>query len=69
MWKDFWRLTTDPAYRAEKGVRLAEGQSNWGPFENGRLYTITLQAAGGLDMTSEPLKGIYKEAMRVQPGS
>lgn len=69
LWQDFWRLTTDAAYRKEKGVRLAEGQSNWGPFEPDRLYTITLQAAGGLDLTSEPLKGIYKEAMRGHEGT
>jgi hypothetical protein len=28
------------------------------------LYTITLEANGGLNIKSEPLKGIYAEAMK-----
>ncbi|HLL90102.1 MAG TPA: hypothetical protein VK324_12440 [Tepidisphaeraceae bacterium] len=64
LWSNFWRLTTDEAYRRDKGVRVAVAQSVWGPFEPDRLYTITLEAAGGLNITSEPLKGIYREALR-----
>jgi hypothetical protein len=64
LWQNFWRLADDKAYRAEMGVRVANGQGIWGPFAADRLYTITLDADGGLNMASEPLKGIYREAMK-----
>ena len=64
LWTNFWRLTTDEAYRRQAGVRVAVAQSVWGPFEEDRLYTITLEAAGGLNITSEPLRGIYREALK-----
>jgi hypothetical protein len=64
LWKDFWRLTSDETYRKEKGVRVAMGQGVWGMFEPNRLYTVTLENDGGLSLTSEPLKGIYREALK-----
>lgn len=64
LWHNFWRLADDKTYRIEKGVRVANGQGIWGPFAVDRLYTITLDADGGLNLASEPLKGIYREAMK-----
>jgi hypothetical protein len=64
LWDSFWKLTTDEALREKKGVRVANPESIWGPFEPNRLYTITLEAAGGLNLASEPLKGIYREALK-----
>jgi hypothetical protein len=67
LWNDFWKLYDDENYRKAKGVRTeggATGQSVWGPFKPDRLYTITLESAGGLSMTSSPLRGIYSAALR-----
>jgi hypothetical protein len=64
LWKNFWKLYDDETYRHTKGVRVAMGQGVWGMFEKGKLYTITLQTDGGLTLTSEPLKGIYIEALK-----
>ena len=64
LWQNFWRLAEDKTYRAEKGVRVANGQGIWGPFAPDRLYTVTLDSDGGLNLASEPLKGIYREAMK-----
>jgi len=64
LWSDFWKLYDDANYRQSKGVRAMGGHGLWGPFQPNRLYTITLESAGGLSMTSEPLKGIYKEALK-----
>jgi hypothetical protein len=64
LWKDFWKLYEDDAYRKAKGVRALGGHGVWGPFELGKLYTVTIESDGGLNMTSEPLKGIYKELIR-----
>jgi hypothetical protein len=38
----------------------------WGPFEADKLYTITVESNGGLNITNEPLKGIYREALKQQ---
>jgi hypothetical protein len=64
LWNNFWRLADDKEYRVSQGVRVASGQGVWGPFAPDRLYTLTLDADGGLNLTSEPLKGIYREAMK-----
>ena len=64
LWQNFWKLAEDPAYRQQKGVRVANGQGVWGPFDPDKLYTITIESDGGLNMTSEPLKGIYREALK-----
>lgn len=64
LWKNFWKLADDPAYRQTHGVRIANGQGLWGPFDADKLYTITIESDGGLNMTSEPLRGIYREALK-----
>jgi len=64
LWKSFWRLADDKQFAEEHGVRIANGQGVWGPFEPDKLYTITLESDGGLNITSEPLKGIYREALK-----
>ena len=64
LWREFWRLADDEQYRKSMGVRVAQGDGVWRPFEPGKLYTITLQHDGGLSITSEPLKGIYSEALK-----
>jgi hypothetical protein len=64
LWQNFWRLAEDKDYRQSKGVRIANGQGIWGPFSPDRLYIITLDSDGGLNLTSEPLKGIYKDALQ-----
>ena len=64
LWQNFWKLASDAEYRARYGVEVADGQGVWGPFEPDKLYTITLQSHGGVSITSEPLKGIYREALK-----
>ena len=63
LWADFWKLADDPDYAASKGVRVANAQSVWGMFKPGRLYTLTLEADGGLSLKVQKLKGIYQEAL------
>ena len=63
LWAEFWRLAEDADYRKVKGVRAAFGSDVWFPCRPGRLYTVVLQANGGLTQTSEPLRGIYRDAL------
>ena len=66
LWTNFWKLAEDEAYRKEKGVRVAQGEGVWVPFQPDRLYTLTLESDGGLNITSSPLKGVYREALKRQ---
>lgn len=67
LWDNFWKLADDPDYRTRMGVRVAQGEGVWCPFKPGRLYTLTLEANGGLNITSEPVKGIYQELLKRPP--
>ena len=61
LWENFWRLANDPAYRKEKGVRLAQGESPWTYFYPESIYTISMEAAGGLSIQQRPIDGVWKE--------
>jgi len=68
LWNSFWQLVTDENYRKEMGVRVAQGEGPWGPFELDRLYTLSIDSDGGLNIVSQPLKGIYREALQRRAG-
>ena len=57
LWQRFWDLEKDPALQKESGVKVAVGKGVWGPFEPGKLYTITLGADGNLSRRVEPIRG------------
>lgn len=64
LWANFWKLADDETYRREMGVRVAQGEAVWTRFRPEKLYTLTLESDGGLNITSSPLKGIYREALK-----
>ena len=64
LWKNFWKLADDESYRKEMGVRVAQGEAVYTRFQPDRLYTLTLESNGGINITSSPLKGIYREALK-----
>ena len=64
LWANFWKLAEDEAYRKQMGVRVAQGEAVWTKFQPDRIYTLTLESDGGLNITSSPLKGIYREALK-----
>jgi len=61
LWQNFWKLADDEQYRKEKGVRVAMGESPWTRFYPDKVYTLTLQADGGLSLTSRVMDGIWRE--------
>ncbi|MGE5608299.1 MAG: hypothetical protein ACM359_03515 [Bacillota bacterium] len=61
LWQNFWKLANDVKYREEKGVRVAQGESPWTYFYQDRIYTLSLESAGGLSITSRPMEGIWAE--------
>jgi hypothetical protein len=64
LWNDFWKLAIDPDYRDKMGVRVSNGQGLWWPLEPERLYTVTIESDGGLNVISEPIEGFFREALK-----
>lgn len=68
LWSQFWALATDPDFARQQGVRVAHGQSVYGPFEPGKLYTLSIEANGNINMTAQPVPAVFREWMKsVQP--
>ena len=63
LWRQFWQLAEDPDARRKCGVSSAGGEGVWFRCKPDQLYTVTLQATGGLSVSGEPLKGIYRDAL------
>jgi len=63
LWQNFWKLADDPKYREQKGVRVAQGEGPWTYFYPDRIYTLSLEAAGGLSISSRPIDGIWHELL------
>lgn len=63
LWQNFWRLADDEKFREEKGVRVAQGEGPWAYFYPERVYTLSLEADGGLSLTARPMEGIWRELL------
>lgn len=65
LWSNFWDLAKDPELRKAKGVSSAHGSSVWlKEFDFGYKYTITVDAAGGLNITNEKLPAGVIQALK-----
>ncbi len=61
LWQNFWKLADDPEYRKSKGVRVAMGEGVWRYFWPEHVYTLTLDADGGLNIIANPIDGVWKD--------
>lgn len=69
LWKNFWRLADDAAYRKEKGVRLAQGESPWRFVYPDYVYELSIEGGGSVSMISRPIDDLfrlYQEAVKKQ---
>jgi len=48
LWKNFWRLASDPGAAEAQGVRVAQGEAVYKPVSAGQRYEVELESAGGL---------------------
>ena len=62
LWEQFWELARDEALRERYGVRVAHGQTTWAAFEPGVLYTLTLEADGGLGLEQAAIPAVFRGA-------
>jgi len=64
LWKEFWRLADDEAFRKEWGVKLAYGSSGFREeFKKGFIYTLMLSPTGGLKLTAERMDPMIERAL------
>lgn len=61
LWKNFWQLADDPKLREEKGVRIVQGEGPWTRFYPDRVYNLSSEADGGLNIVGKPIDGVFKE--------
>jgi Ni/Co efflux regulator RcnB len=69
LWREFWRLAEDQELARTQGVRVAQGQSVYGPLKPDLLYTMTIKPDGNIDMTAAPVPAVFREAMRKELAS
>lgn len=53
IWEHFWEYANDPARAEEAGVRAAQGEAPSIQLQEGRRYTLTLRASGGLTIVAD----------------
>lgn len=51
LWRDFWRYADDPTAAAAAGIRVAQGEAPSMRMQPGKLYDLTVDHAGGLNIT------------------
>ncbi|MBL1216558.1 MAG: hypothetical protein D8M59_03595 [Planctomycetes bacterium] len=68
LWSRFWTLANDPAMAAELGVRVAQGEAVYKPMLPGRLYELTIDAIGGLNLETRPLPEAVSEVLAAASG-
>lgn len=66
LWDKFWQLTEDAALRQKMGVRVANGQGVFQHIRPDRLYTLTIETNGGVNIASRPIEPIYLEVLKNQ---
>lgn len=50
LWREFWTYATDPEKAAATGVRVAQGEAVYAPMKANEVWTLTLEADGGLNL-------------------
>jgi len=55
LWSHFWEYANDAEKAKEARIRVAQGEAPSIKLQRGKLYTISLRASGGLEITSQDL--------------
>lgn len=58
LWNDFWSYANDPKKAAAAGVRVAQGEAPHTRMEKGKIYELTLDQSGGLNITVSELPAV-----------
>ncbi|MBK6940724.1 MAG: hypothetical protein IPH13_11070 [Planctomycetes bacterium] len=58
LWNEFWSYANDPKKAAAAGVRVAQGEAPHTRMEKGKIYELTLDQSGGLNITVSELPAV-----------
>ena len=50
IWKNFWRIASDPEEARSHGIRVAQGEAVYKPMRPGEVYEIKVESHGGLTL-------------------
>ena len=72
LWQDFWELASDADAAKNRGVRVAQGEGVNTKLEPDKVYELTLEADGGLNIYAREMPPEFRamlEAIRPRPGT
>ena len=55
LWQDFWSYANDKEAARQQGVRVVQGEAAYTKILPGRIYTLTIQANGGINIVPGPI--------------
>lgn len=58
LWRDFWKFANDPDAAAAAGVRVAQGEAPYTKMEEGKIYTLSLDHSGGLNIGASSVPAV-----------
>ncbi|MBI4878999.1 MAG: hypothetical protein HY812_04970 [Planctomycetes bacterium] len=61
LWERFWEYANDPNEARKAGVRVAQGEAPYTRMEEGKIYNLTLDHAGGLNISPSPLPAVLMQ--------
>jgi len=61
IWSNFWELANDPAKAKELGIRAIHGEAPSMRLQKGKIYKLTLRAAGGLDFETMDTPAVMED--------
>ena len=50
IWRNFWRIATNPAQARQHGVRVAQGEAIYKPMAPGEVYDLRIESHGGMTL-------------------
>jgi hypothetical protein len=62
IWPRFWSYALDPKLAQSKGIRVAMGEAVYTRLVPGKLYRLTIETAGGLNIKPENLPAVLRDA-------
>ena len=61
LWRRFWELANDAKAAAHEGVRVAQIQANAIRPVPGKIYTLSLEHAGGMNVTAADIPDVLRK--------
>lgn len=62
LWHRFWEYANDPEMAARQGVRVVQGEAAYMRILPGRIYTLTIEADGGINIAAKPVPPVLAAA-------